>query len=156
MILAIISAAIGSIGFALTMKVRPKQIFYSGLGAAICWTAYLFFKDISGSVFVATLLAALVVAAFAEISAKINRAPTTIFLIGSGLPLIPGRNLYNMMYGIVSDDFSKVYSNMFAVASIALAIAIGYLIVTLATGQFRKSQKKGEPYDVHERRKRHK
>lgn len=63
---------------------------------------------------------------------RVNKAPSTIFLTASVFPLIPGSNLYYMMYGAVIRDMDMVFSETLVLLSTCLAIAFGFIIVDAA------------------------
>lgn len=132
MILKIASACIGSVGFAILLKIRGRQIVYVGIGGAVSWTAYVLMYLLCNSYFTANFTAAIVVAVYAEIMARVNRVPTTIFLTAAAIPLIPGRNLYYTMYGIVSEEYDVALQNGVTASVIALAIGLGFVCVTVA------------------------
>ena len=64
---------------------------------------------------------------------RVNKAPSTIFLTASVFPLIPGPNLYYMMYGCVSKDTVLAYNEMIVLLVTCLAIAFGFIIVDVAS-----------------------
>ena len=72
-------------------------------------------------------------AAYAFIMCRINKAPATIFLTASAFPLIPGPNLYYMMYGWVSGDVSMARQETWVLLETCLAIALGFLIVDVVS-----------------------
>ena len=78
-------------------------------------------------------LIAVFVAFYAFIMSRVNKAPSTIFLTASVFPLIPGPNLYYMMYGCVSSDLSLAFSEMIVLLETCLAIAFGFIIVDVAS-----------------------
>lgn len=145
----ILAACLGTFGFALMMKMHIGKALYASLGAGLAWLAYLLCHSLTEGTFLPYLLAAVLVAAFAEWAARWKKAPATVFLTTAALPLIPGRNLYYMMYGIVTEDYSSALENLMAVAICALAITIGFLLVTLSVDMVQKQHKKGEPRHVH-------
>lgn len=129
----LISCTIGCIGFAWWFKVKGRQVLYSGVGAFFTWVIYLLVYEIRPSIFLATLVGAVFVASYAFVMSRINKAPSTIFLTASVFPLIPGSNLYYMMYGCVSRDISMAYHQTVVLLTICLAIAFGFLIVDVAS-----------------------
>ena len=64
---------------------------------------------------------------------RVNKAPSTIFLTASVFPLIPGPNLYYMMYGFVSNDSALISSEGVLLATTCLAIAFGFNIVDVVS-----------------------
>ena len=70
--------------------------------------------------------------------ARINRAPATIFLTAAAVPLIPGGRLYYTMYGLVIEDRAMFVENGTAAVTIALAISLGFVIVTVLNKYWNK------------------
>ncbi|MDY5846618.1 MAG: threonine/serine exporter family protein [Bariatricus sp.] len=129
----LISCTIGCTGFALCFKIRGRQVLFSSVGAFLTWGIYLLVYHFNPNVFVATLIAAVFVGFYAFTMARINKAPSTIFLTASVLPLIPGSSLYYMMSGYVTGNKEMATAQTNALLSTCLAIAIGFLIVDVAT-----------------------
>ena len=102
MIIQIISAFVGSIGFAIFFKMRGRQIPLAGIGGAITWAVYLLAQQYIVGYFIPYFIASVFVAIYAEIMARVNKAPATIFLTATAVPLIPGGSLYYTMGGLVT------------------------------------------------------
>lgn len=130
--LQLISCTIACSGFALWFKIRGRQVLYSSVGAFFTWAIYVVVFEITPSNFLATLIASVFVAFYAFIMSRINKAPSTIFLTASVFPLIPGPNLYYMMYGCVSRDLNLAFSEALVLLATCLAIAFGFVIVDAA------------------------
>lgn len=132
MVIQLIGAFLGSIGFALMLKIRGKQIAYAGIGGLVTWGIYLMAYPVcDNNVFLANLIAAVFVAIYAEIMARVNRAPATIFLTAAAVPLIPGGKLYYTMYGLVSEDNKLFVESGTDAVLIALAISLGFVVVAV-------------------------
>lgn len=129
----LISCTIACIGFAMWFKIRGWQVVYSGIGAFFTWAIYLAVFEVRPSNFLATLVASVFVASYAFVMSRVNKAPSTIFLTASVFPLIPGPNLYYMMYGCVSKDVNLALSEMLVLFTTCLAIAFGFIIVDVAS-----------------------
>lgn len=129
----LISCTIACIGFAMWFKIRGWQVVYSGIGAFFTWAIYLVVFEVRPSNFLATLVASVFVASYAFVMSRVNKAPSTIFLTASVFPLIPGPNLYYMMYGCVSKDVNLALSEMLVLFTTCLAIAFGFIIVDVAS-----------------------
>ena len=131
MAVQLMSAFLGSIGFAIILKIKGKQIVYAGIGGLVTWLIYLLTFEELHSDFTCNLIAAVFVAVYAEVMARINKAPATIFLTAAAVPLIPGGKLYYTMYGIVSENRQMVEENGTAAIVIALAISLGFVAVAV-------------------------
>lgn len=127
----LIACTIGCIGFALLFKVKGKQVFYSGIGAFITWITYMIVYDHTENLFLANMAGAIFVAGYANVMARVNKAPTTIFLSASVFPLIPGARLYYMMYNIVLENSKEAVVHAKALVITCLAIAVGYIVVEI-------------------------
>ena len=129
----LISCTVACVGFAMWFKIQGKQVIFSGIGAFFTWAIYCLVYEIWPSNFGATMAGAVFVAAFAFIMARVNKAPATIFLTASAFPLIPGPNLYYMMYGWVSGDSAMASQETSVLLETCLAIALGFLIVDVVS-----------------------
>ena len=144
MLLQLLAALIGSLGYAILQKVRGRQIVFAGIGGVASWGVYLLAYNLVKSYFLATLIAAIFVAIYAEIMARVNRAPSTIFLTTCAVPLIPGSNLYNTVYGLVTQDYDFAYLNAVTAIVVALGICFGFIMVTVIMKLFIRDAKGGQ------------
>lgn len=138
----LISCTIACAGFAFWFKIRGRQVIYSGIGAFFTWGIYAVVYEWRPSNFLATLVAAIFVAFYAFIMSRINKAPSTIFLTASVFPLIPGPNLYYMMYGCLTENLELAFSETIVLFSTCLAIALGFIIVDVVSRGIMRGMKK--------------
>ena len=131
MIIQTAAAFLGSIGFAVFLKMKGKQIVLAGIGGGVTWLVYLLMQNYIDGYFVPYLIASIFVGIYAEIMARVNKAPATIFLTAAAVP-IPGGSLYYTMLGIVEKDSAAFSENGIAALTIALAISLGFVIVALS------------------------
>ncbi len=127
----LISCTVACVGFALWFHVKGIQVLYAGIGAFFTWLVYALLFELWGSNFLATLVGAVFVAGYAQLMARVNRAPATIFLTASVFPLVPGPNLYYMMYCIVMNDYKMAVSETVTLLLTCLGIVFGFLIVEI-------------------------
>lgn len=121
------SAGLGSLGFALLFNLRGAKLFWASLGGVISWGAYLvammFWPNEAGSY----LIAAFLLTVYAEIMARVQFSPVTVYLVAGTIPLIPGASLYRTMSFAVSGDWSTALSNGVHTLLLAAAISGGIL-----------------------------
>ena len=79
----------------------------------------------------ATLVGSIFVAAYAQVMARINKAPATIFQTICVFPLVPGPNLYYMMYCIVMEEHDMAVSEALTLVVTCLGIALGFIVVEI-------------------------
>ena len=127
----LISCTAACVGFAYWFNVKGIQVLYSGVGAFFTWLVYALLYDYGCDNFTATLVGAIFVALYAQIMARVNKAPATIFQTVCAFPLVPGPNLYYMMYGIVMEMHDVARSEAFTLVETCLGIALGFIVVEI-------------------------
>lgn len=122
-------ALTGSWGFAILFGVRPKLAIPASLGGFFSWAIYLLGIHFGQGIFIACFVAAAFAAFNAEVLARVLKAPATLFLVPSFIPLIPGSTLYYTMSNAVARDWEQMsyYGNQ--TWQYALAIAGGISLV---------------------------
>lgn len=129
-IIGILTGLLGSVGFSLLFNLRRKYLPFAALGGAVCWGTYLLAEYLGSGIFLASFTAAFVSELFAEILARIVKAPVTIFRIATLIPLVPGSSLYNTMYSIVTGNLSEAERYGSSTLFCVLGIASGICAVT--------------------------
>ena len=138
LIMAFVAAA--AFGMKLGMK-RPLRLLTAGIGGFIGWGAYLLAALILNDFF-SCLIAATVGAIYAQIMARVMRAPAAVFLIPAVIPLVPGRALYYTISSAMHAE-PELMSQWGTTAALeALAIALGMVLVILAVGAIKSISRK--------------
>lgn len=128
----IVSAALGSLSFAMFFGVRSRKLWFSLLGGALNWGLYLLAMKKMG--LPATMAYALGAAAgtlYAEILARIVKTPVTVFVITSVIPMVPGGALYYTMLGLLQGDKATFVDRGLYTLSAAGAMALGIFAATM-------------------------
>ena len=129
----VISCGIASMGFALVFKAAVRQSVYAGIGGAINCIFYVVVLNLWGNDFAAVMAGSAFVAAYAFVMSRVHRAPATIFLTTSIMPVIPGASLFYMMHGFVQADYDLASQQAVQLAKTCLAVAFGFLLVEIVT-----------------------
>jgi len=132
------AAVIGSMGFVLLFNVRGDKALPAGAGGLLSWGAYLLAGLLTPLEAVRVLLATVVLTVYAELMAKIKKAPATLFLAPGAIPLIPGASLYAAMYYAVQGEWDRFSTQGMKTMVLALAIAMGILLTMSGFGTARK------------------
>ena len=130
MAIQLFTAFTGSLGFSLLFRVRGWKLLFTAAGGLLSWGFYLLTKQYISSLLIANFLAGGFSAAYAEIMARVLKAPATIFVIPSVIPLVPGGPLYYAMYSAMTGDAEGLSSHGFETWNVALGVAIGIAGVT--------------------------
>lgn len=126
-IIQLATAFVGSIAFSVVFNVRKNHLLPAGIGGFIGWAIYLLMGIATPSEFLRILMAASVIALYAEILARLEKAPTTVFLVSAAIPLFPGASLYRTMSSAVVSDLDGFVSQGLATLESAAGIACGIL-----------------------------
>lgn len=129
----LISCGVASMGFALVFRAAPRQAFWAGVGGFINCAFYVAVLSLNGNETAAVMAGATSVAAFAYVMSRIHRAPATIFLTTSIMPVIPGATLFYMMHGMVQADYTLAKQQALTLGKTCLAISFGFLVVEIVT-----------------------
>ncbi len=125
-----ISCLIACLGFVIIFNIHGLGALISSIGGVCTWIVYVLVRDNTGAAIWGFFLAAVFAAVFAEVMARVRKAPAISYLVISILPLLPGAHIYyTMQYCLYNEVDAAVSEGMYTV-SIALALALGILMVS--------------------------
>lgn len=120
-----------SLCFGILFQLRGKKLIFAAIGGFISWFFYfgsnlLFPHHDIFSYFISSVGFTL----YSECCARIHRAPTSIFLAISLIPLVPGNGIYQTMYYCVLSDTAKALAEGVNTVAISGALALGIVVVS--------------------------
>jgi len=127
----ILTAAIGTVGYCLNINIKRNKIVYGCIGGTLSTFLYCVLVEAHLSLLLQNLIPAAVVTFYAEVLARVVKAPATVFLIPSIIPLVPGGRLYYTMRAIVDGEGNDAKIFAMETLIIALGIAVGIVVVSL-------------------------
>ena len=148
-LLQVLAAAAGTLGFGILFHSRPRRLGFGALGGGLTWVVYLILVRFIGSDFLSVALAAAFGAAYAEVMARVCKAPATVFTILSEIALIPGGSLYITMHHLVGGRQAQALQYGLHTLTVALAIAVGIVLVTAFTTSFFSRKRRPAPKHKH-------
>ncbi len=120
-----------SLGFSMLfdtqLKFLPICAFFGALVHSAMYTATYYFNDI----FICSLISAIIAATVSEISARRLKAPKTVFLLPSIIPLVPGSTLFSAASAIIGNDIENAELFIWQTIDYTLGISAGILIISL-------------------------
>ena len=125
----VLTATIGTVGFAILFQIRGYRLIAIAFGGAMSWVVYLLSFIQHYDAVASSLIATIVVAAFAEVGARILKTPVIILLAPMLIPLIPGRDLYYTMQHLVFGRMGQSAYYFQLVLKEAGAIAFGIILL---------------------------
>ncbi|WP_349672247.1 threonine/serine exporter family protein [Lacrimispora sp.] len=139
MVIQTVGAFLAVISFSLILELPKKYLILSGTIGAVGWLVYLLVQAAAGSVIAAAFLSTLLVALFSHISARVCKAPVTVFLVAGILPSVPGASIYRSVSYVISND--PVLSSHYLVETLQVSGAIA-MAIFIMDSLFRLGKKK--------------
>ena len=130
-LIKIIAGTIATFGFAILFRLKPSHwpfAMLDGLFACICYFA---FTELFGGNFLPNLLAAFVASVFAEVFARICKAPSTVFIMPGCIALVPGGTLYYAMSNLLSENRESALEYFLVTLTVGIAIGGGIIAASL-------------------------
>lgn len=126
-----LSAFFACIGFSFIFRIHHHLRFalISSFGGALGYLVYSLAVIRYDDIF-SYFIAMVIVTLFAEISARIFKAPATIFLIIGCFPLVPGRGIYETMLYCTQGKNELFLTSFIHTLAISLSLAMGVLVVS--------------------------
>ena len=129
-VLQLVTAFLGSLGFALLFHVRREKLLLASLGGLLAWGVYLLMGFVSSQEVVRYFAASAVLTVYGETLARIVKCPATLFIVTASVPLIPGGSLYRTMQYFMRSDLEACSAQGLNTVLLAVAIAVGMLFPT--------------------------
>lgn len=126
----ILTGTLGTLGFAVLFHLRGKKLLFATLGGLLSWAVFLAFEPLYASEAVRYLISSTAITLYAEVLARVEKTPTTTFLVPSFIPLIPGGALYYTMNYALNQQWHDFAKQAFYTLQLALSLAIGIIAVT--------------------------
>lgn len=128
-IVQIVTAFLGSLGFAYMFNLGKRNVIPAAVNGMCTWVVYILIRAIIDDVFIPSLVATLWAAIYAEIAARVMKAPANQYIIVGVIPLLPGAPLYYTLSAAFGSDWeaAKMYGNNTML--FALGIAVGISVV---------------------------
>ncbi len=132
-IIQILMGYLGSLGFNILFNIRGRKLLIASFGGLISWAVFLALESLLPSEAIRYFLSAAAVTVYGEVFARIEKTPTTTFLVPSVIPLIPGSSLYYTMNYALNKQWAAFSQRGFYTLQLALSLAVGIIAVTTLT-----------------------
>jgi uncharacterized membrane protein YjjB (DUF3815 family) len=131
-IMILVGAFVSTFGFAIILNNKYKQLPIVAIGGVLSTVVYLVANHLTnGDSFVSVMAGTMFATIMAEILARILKSPTTVFLIPTIIPFVPGAKLFFMMYSLINGDMDKLSTNFNGLGLASLGIAVGIILASV-------------------------
>lgn len=136
LVLKLLASVVGTVGFAVIFGVRKNHLIFAGIGGVGVYALFYTVDFFGGSLFASAFVSSVFAALYSEIFARVRKAPTAIFLIPSGIPIVPGGDLYYTMRYILEGNFDVATTYLLSAFKIGLGMAGGIVAVSILWSSF--------------------
>lgn len=127
-------------------RVPKKAAVISTILGSLGYILYEFSSPLLHSPIAAYFGATLFMAVVSELLARIFKMPTTVFIIPSIIPLVPGLGLYQTMSYLVENESAKAaqtgINTIFAIVAMAMALVLTSVFTAAISGTVKKRQQR--------------
>lgn len=131
----IFSGTIGTLGFSLLFKSNPQRTLFNAMGGMITCIIYVICCELFDHEFMQNFFPALAATAYAEIMARLLKAPATPILACSIIPLVPGGKLYYTTYYFVVGQMGLFKYTLTQTLRIAAGLAVGIIVISVIVNE---------------------
>lgn len=140
-----LSGLLATIGFSLLFQTKPHRLPFAALGGLVACIVYVLFDYLSGgNSFLTNLAAGISITLYSEVFARVIKAPVTVLLLPSLVPLVPGGLLYYAMSHLVIWNQELFLYYTVETAKTGIGIAVGLMIVSLSAHLLFRRKVKGK------------
>ena len=122
----------GTLGFAYVLNVPRRTVLPTSLNGMLGFLIYVLLASYAGqSLIFSYFFATVAVTVICEMLARVLHLPSTIFLLTSLVPLVPGYNFYCAMLALVEDNGALAAACGLQAIQIVAAIAVGAAVTSV-------------------------
>ncbi len=131
MLLRMVLAFMTALLTGVTLRTPPSAWLTVGLTGMLGWGASEALSGKKVPELVVAVSGAVVVGAIAEIMARIQKQPVTVYIVSGIIPLVPGITAYNSMLEFLNRRFNEGLFLAFRAFLVASYLAAGLAVVPL-------------------------
>ena len=124
----LLTAFVAALGFSLVAGLRSRHLLFGSLGGMLAWGFYLLLRSLIPDPFLPVLFTSVLSVIYSEFMARWRKCPSTVFLMPTIIPLVPGSSLYYAMSSVVRGEVeaAKRYGHETLVWALAIAAGISF------------------------------
>ena len=123
-------ALIACVGFGLIFNIQGIGVLITGIGGGLGWLVYLLVMDWQEHDIFAAFAAAMSIAVYSEVMARVRRCPVTGYLQIALLPLVPGAGVDRAMSFCVEGATERFTATLLHTIGFAAALSVGAMLAS--------------------------
>ncbi len=138
----ILMSGLSSLCFGVLFQVRGRNLICAAVAGCVCWFGYGITRHVIQAELLAYFVAAAATTLYAEMFARLLRAPAIVFLAVGIIPLVPGGGIYRTMLLSIRGTPDEALAECIKTIQIAGAMAVGIVIISSIVRTFWHKNKK--------------
>ena len=130
------------------LRMRRGKLLFAALGGALGWFVYRAFGGLFSSDIPCYFMATIAISIYSECMARYFRAPVSVYLVISLIPLVPGGGIYNTMLQCIEGSPMEALNTGLHTVGIAGALAIGIVMVSSTVRIFTHKESRNHMYQT--------
>lgn len=118
----------GSLGYGMMVNAPRQTLLSSALTGGLAWIAYLLILDLTGGIWLANLVASLMIGVLSNVFAKRIGTPVNILSIPCMISLVPGGTIATSMRYFAQGDVLQGQSFFVRTLLICFSLALGFVL----------------------------
>lgn len=139
-IIVVITGMLGALGFSLLFKAPKRRVFYNAMGGFLVTLIYVICCRYLSQEFAQNFIPAFAATVYAEVMARVVKAPATPILACSIIPLVPGGKLYYTTYYFVIGEMEMFRETFYELLKIASGLAVGIICVSVVMHEINRQK----------------
>jgi uncharacterized membrane protein YjjB (DUF3815 family) len=132
-VLKIIMIGFGTGFVSIALSASKDDLPINALLGSICFATYLYVIEITNNSLLATFLASFLISFLSIYLTRKRGKPLQIYLIAGIIPLLPGLNIFKMVFGFVNQDNTAILENANLTIQILAIIVISIVFASSIT-----------------------
>lgn len=137
-LMIIVSGMLGTVGFSLLFKAPKRRVFLNAMGGMLTCTVYVICCNGFELEFFQNFFPALIATVYAEVMARVVKAPSTPILACSIISLVPGGKLYYTTYYFVLGEMELFRETFFELLAVAGGLAVGIICISVVVNEINR------------------
>lgn len=138
LIMQFVLGFIVTFAFAIFFNAPKKSLIDCSLIGSFGWLVFIFVKNITSDIVLATFVGAVLVGLLSGNSSKRLKMPATVFIYTGVIPLVPGYGMYYTMQNFVTKNYMEGARIGVDTVLQAGAIAMGILIASVFSDSIKR------------------
>jgi len=132
-VLEIIMIGLGTGFISIALEASKEDLPINMILGSICWATYLYSFQLFDNKMLSIFFASFLISFLSIYLTRKMRKPLQVYLIAGIIPLLPGLNIFYMVFGFVNQDSKAILENAYLAIQILAIIVLSLIFASSIT-----------------------